>query len=96
MANQLHVLAMMTEGLLPWFQGASDVSNLWELVSVVCGQQDMELSPGYSKGIMHKKHITKFKSVSQVYISVIPVIKKPWINRHDLNPGTMNQEICDR
>ena len=56
-------------------QGARGALNLWELVSVVGGQQDMELSPGYGKGIMHKKHIASFKAVSvyTVYIMYTPL-----------------------
>jgi hypothetical protein len=39
--------------------------NLWELVDVVMGTDDMLLSNQYKSGIMHMKHITKYKAVSQ-------------------------------
>lgn len=38
-------------------------SNLWDLVSVINGQDDSLLPAGYSKGVMHMKHLLKFKTV---------------------------------
>ncbi len=38
-------------------------SNLWDLVSVVNGQDDSLLPASYSKGVMHMKHLLKFKTV---------------------------------
>ncbi len=45
-------------------QGPGGVDNLWELVSLMEGQTDSELSPEYRHGVMHYKHVTKFKAVS--------------------------------
>lgn len=39
-------------------------SNLWDLVSVINGQDDSLLPASYSKGVMHMKHLLKFKTVS--------------------------------
>lgn len=39
-------------------------SNLWDLVSVINGQDDSLLPATYSKGVMHMKHLLKFKTVS--------------------------------
>lgn len=38
-------------------------SNLWDLVSVINGQDDSLLPASYSKGVMHMKHLLKFKTV---------------------------------
>ncbi|KAJ4944733.1 hypothetical protein JOQ06_013273 [Pogonophryne albipinna] len=38
-------------------------SNLWDLVSVISGQDDSLLPPSYSGGVMHMKHLLKFKTV---------------------------------
>ena len=40
------------------------VNNLWELLSVVRGLDDSLLSPAYKNGIMHHRHITKYRAVS--------------------------------
>lgn len=45
-------------------QSPGGTANLWELVSVVNGQDDSLLPEEYSKGIMHRKHLIKFRSVS--------------------------------
>ena len=45
-------------------QSPGGVDNLWELVSLLDGQSDAELSPEYNQGIMHYKHLTRFKAVS--------------------------------
>lgn len=42
-------------------------SNLWDLVSVITGQDDSLLPASYSKGVMHMKHLLKFKTVSCSY-----------------------------
>lgn len=38
-------------------------SNLWDLVSVINGQDDSLLPGSYSRGVMHMKHLLKFKTV---------------------------------
>lgn len=40
-------------------------SNLWDLVFVINGQDDSLLPASYSKGVMHMKHLVKFKTVSR-------------------------------
>ena len=45
-------------------QTPSGTANLWELVSVVKGLADTLLSEGYKEGIMHVRHLTKFRGVS--------------------------------
>ncbi len=47
-----------------YFQSTGSIDNIWELVSLLDGQTDNELSPEYNTGIMHYKHLTKFKAVS--------------------------------
>nr|XP_054754623.1 WD repeat-containing protein 17-like [Lytechinus pictus] len=44
------------------FASPGDTANLWELVSIINGQDDSLLPEDYSKGIMHKKHLIKFRS----------------------------------
>lgn len=36
---------------------------MWDLVSVINGQDDSLLPASYSKGVMHMKHLLKFKTV---------------------------------
>ena len=48
----------------PPFQPPTGADNLWELVSVSRGMDDSLLSQRYKRGIMHVKHLTKFKAVS--------------------------------
>ncbi|XP_030837047.1 WD repeat-containing protein 17 [Strongylocentrotus purpuratus] len=54
------------ETILRWFSNLfaspGGTANLWELVSVVNGQDDSLLPEEYSKGIMHRKHLIKFRS----------------------------------
>ncbi|KAK0130633.1 WD repeat-containing protein 17 [Merluccius polli] len=38
-------------------------NNLWDLVSVINGQDDSLLPPSYSKGVMHMKHLLRFKTM---------------------------------
>lgn len=45
-----------------FFSPPTGADNLWELVSVVKGLDDSLLSERYKKGIMHVKHLTKFKA----------------------------------
>lgn len=56
-------------------------SNLWDLVSVINGQDDSLLPASYSKGVMHMKHLLKFKTVrssdSPVKWKAHPVCGKP-------------------
>uniref|UniRef100_A0A667WJC0 WD repeat domain 17 n=1 Tax=Myripristis murdjan TaxID=586833 RepID=A0A667WJC0_9TELE len=53
-------------------------SNLWDLVSVINGQDDSLLPPSYSKGVMHMKHLLRFKTWDKA-LSVAPgVSMKYW------------------
>lgn len=52
-------------------QAPAYTDNLWELVAVVKGLDDSLLSPSYSKGIMHVKHLVKFLSVSQTLCNFV-------------------------
>jgi len=36
---------------------------MWELLNVSLGMNSFCLSPAYSKGIIHSKHMTQFKAV---------------------------------
>ena len=53
-----------------FLQSSRGVSNLWELVDIVMGMTDDRLSPEYSQGIMHMKHLAKFKSVHLYIVSL--------------------------
>lgn len=37
--------------------------NLWDLVAVIKGQDDSLLPQNYGQGIMHMKHLVRFKTV---------------------------------
>ena len=41
--------------------------NLWDLVSVVLGLDDSMLPETYPKGIMHMKHLVKYKAASILF-----------------------------
>uniref|UniRef100_A0A3Q2FKJ8 WD repeat domain 17 n=1 Tax=Cyprinodon variegatus TaxID=28743 RepID=A0A3Q2FKJ8_CYPVA len=52
--------------------------NLWDLVFVINGQDDSLLPASYSKGVMHMKHLVKFKTWEKA-LSVAPgVSMKYW------------------
>lgn len=42
--------------------------NLWDLVAVIKGQDDSLLPQNYCKGIMHMKHMVRFKMVSYIFL----------------------------
>lgn len=46
-------------------------SNLWDLVSVINGQDDSLLPASYGKGVMHMKHLLKFKTVHTVGLNQV-------------------------
>ncbi|KAJ8298038.1 hypothetical protein KUTeg_024569 [Tegillarca granosa] len=54
--------ARTLEHVSKFFSQPVGTDNLWELVSVVKGIDDTLLSQNYSQGIMHVKHLTKYKS----------------------------------
>ncbi|XP_061535832.1 WD repeat-containing protein 17 isoform X1 [Phycodurus eques] len=50
-------------------------SNLWDLVSVINGQDDSLLPGSYSKGIMHMKHLLKFKTSEAQELTIVKMSK---------------------
>ncbi|KAM5264681.1 WD repeat-containing protein 17 isoform 3-T3 [Ctenodactylus gundi] len=64
---------------LRWFSqclsppGGSD--NLWNLVSVIEGQDDSLLPQNYRKGIMHLKHLTKFRTSEAQELTTVKMSK---------------------
>ena len=48
------------------FQPPGGSDNLWTLVAVIKGQDDSLLPQNYCKGIMHLKHLIKFRTVSSI------------------------------
>ncbi|XP_060065865.1 WD repeat-containing protein 17-like [Ylistrum balloti] len=50
-------------------------NNLWELVSVVKGQDETFLSQHYNQGIMHRKHLLKFKMAEAQELEMVKMSK---------------------
>uniref|UniRef100_A0A4W6CXX7 WD repeat domain 17 n=1 Tax=Lates calcarifer TaxID=8187 RepID=A0A4W6CXX7_LATCA len=50
-------------------------SNLWDLVSVIDGQDDSLLPASYSKGVMHMKHLLKFKTSEAQELTIVKMSK---------------------
>uniref|UniRef100_A0A667WAL4 WD repeat domain 17 n=1 Tax=Myripristis murdjan TaxID=586833 RepID=A0A667WAL4_9TELE len=50
-------------------------SNLWDLVSVINGQDDSLLPPSYSKGVMHMKHLLRFKTSEAQELTIVKMSK---------------------
>jgi len=68
-----------------WLQNPLGTSNLWELLNVSLGMNSFCLSPAYSKGIVHSKHITQFRAVRlqvtvdlSVNSGLLRVLESPW------------------
>lgn len=55
------------KGFFPLPQPPGGSSNLWNLVSVINGQDDSLLPASYNKGVMHMKHLLKFKTVGSSF-----------------------------
>lgn len=51
------------------FQPPGGSHNLWDLVAVIKGQDDSLLPQNYGQGIMHMKHLVRFKTVSDNWIT---------------------------
>ncbi|CAB1327220.1 unnamed protein product [Coregonus sp. 'balchen'] len=49
--------------------------NLWDLVSVINGQDDSLLPQSYSKGIMHMKHLVRFKTSEAQELTIVKMSK---------------------
>ncbi|XP_050003259.1 WD repeat-containing protein 17 isoform X9 [Alexandromys fortis] len=64
-------LRLFSECLSP--PGGSD--NLWNLVAVIKGQDDSLLPQNYCKGMMHSKHLVKFKTSEAQELTTIKVSK---------------------
>uniref|UniRef100_H2TK73 WD repeat domain 17 n=1 Tax=Takifugu rubripes TaxID=31033 RepID=H2TK73_TAKRU len=50
-------------------------SNLWNLVSVINGQDDSLLPASYNKGVMHMKHLLKFKTSEAQELTIVKMSK---------------------
>ncbi|CAH1777058.1 unnamed protein product [Owenia fusiformis] len=53
--------------------------NLWELVGVINGKADCYLSSNYSKGIMHSKHLTKYKASAAQELEMVKMSRSSGI-----------------
>nr|XP_029499403.1 WD repeat-containing protein 17-like [Oncorhynchus nerka] len=49
--------------------------NLWDLVSVINGQDDSLLPQSYSKGVMHMKHLVRFKTSEAQELTIVKMSK---------------------
>ncbi|XP_036619356.1 WD repeat-containing protein 17 isoform X4 [Trichosurus vulpecula] len=49
--------------------------NLWDLVAVIQGQDDSLLPQDYSKGIMHMKHLVRFKTSKAQELTTVKMSK---------------------
>ncbi|KAM3842488.1 WD repeat-containing protein 17, partial [Diretmus argenteus] len=50
-------------------------SNLWDLVSVINGQDNSLLPPSYSRGVMHMKHLLRFKTSEAQELTIVKMSK---------------------
>nr|XP_032812535.1 WD repeat-containing protein 17 isoform X1 [Petromyzon marinus] len=49
--------------------------NLWDLVAVLRGQDDGTLPPDYAKGIMHMRHLVKYKTSEAQELTTVKMSK---------------------
>uniref|UniRef100_A0A8C8I1C4 WD repeat domain 17 n=1 Tax=Oncorhynchus tshawytscha TaxID=74940 RepID=A0A8C8I1C4_ONCTS len=49
--------------------------NLWDLVSVINGQDDSLLPQSYGKGVMHMKHLVRFKTSEAQELTIVKMSK---------------------
>ncbi|XP_023655059.1 WD repeat-containing protein 17 isoform X2 [Paramormyrops kingsleyae] len=49
--------------------------NLWDLVAVISGQDDSLLPQGYGNGIMHMKHLVRFKTSEAQELTIVKMSK---------------------
>uniref|UniRef100_A0A3Q2HD06 WD repeat domain 17 n=1 Tax=Equus caballus TaxID=9796 RepID=A0A3Q2HD06_HORSE len=68
---QMKKLRWFSECLSP--PGGSD--NLWNLVAVIKGQDDSLLPQNYCKGIMHLKHLIKFRTSEAQELTTVKMCK---------------------
>ncbi|GFN83793.1 WD repeat-containing protein 17, partial [Plakobranchus ocellatus] len=59
------------ESYSKFFSHPCGTANLWDLVSVFQGRDVMMLSPAYSSGIVHQKHVIKFKGSETQQLEMI-------------------------
>ncbi|XP_054204831.1 WD repeat-containing protein 17 isoform X4 [Homo sapiens] len=69
--SQVKKLRWFSECLSP--PGGSD--NLWNLVAVIKGQDDSLLPQNYCKGIMHLKHLIKFRTSEAQELTTVKMSK---------------------
>ncbi|XP_029387746.1 WD repeat-containing protein 17 isoform X1 [Mus pahari] len=69
--SRVKKLRLFSECLSP--PGGSD--NLWNLVSVIKGQDDSLLPQNYCKGMMHLKHLIKFRTSEAQELTTIKMSK---------------------
>ncbi|KAG5848338.1 hypothetical protein ANANG_G00097430 [Anguilla anguilla] len=50
-------------------------NNLWDLVAVTTGQDDSLLPQSYGKGIMHMKHLVRFKTSEAQELTIVKMSK---------------------
>ncbi|KAJ8335867.1 hypothetical protein SKAU_G00392090 [Synaphobranchus kaupii] len=50
-------------------------NNLWDLVAVTTGQDDSLLPPSYGKGVMHMKHLVRFKTSEAQELTIVKMSK---------------------
>nr|KAI8756432.1 WD repeat-containing protein 17-like [Biomphalaria glabrata] len=75
MSQRENVKASLLEGFSKFFSHPCGVDNLWDLVSVLMGQNSMMLSPSYIKGIVHRQHLTQLKSSEAQQLEMIKMSK---------------------
>uniref|UniRef100_A0A673XZX5 WD repeat domain 17 n=1 Tax=Salmo trutta TaxID=8032 RepID=A0A673XZX5_SALTR len=57
------------------FSAPGGSHNLWDLVSVINGQDDSLLPQSYGKGIMHMKHLVRFKTSEAQELTIVKMSK---------------------
>ncbi|KAH9519882.1 WD repeat-containing protein 17 [Bulinus truncatus] len=67
--------ASVLEGFSKFFSHPCGVQNLWDLVSVIAGQNTMVLSTTYSKGVVHRTQLTQFKASEAQQLEMIKMSK---------------------
>ncbi|ELT94041.1 hypothetical protein CAPTEDRAFT_222827 [Capitella teleta] len=58
-----------------FFLSSSGISNLWELVAIICGLEENLLSESYSRGIMHHSHICKYRASAAQELEMVKISK---------------------
>ncbi|XP_069128955.1 WD repeat-containing protein 17-like [Argopecten irradians] len=74
-SNKGNLVAKKLKLFSMFFCQPRGTNNLWELVSVVKGLDDTFLSQHYGKGIMHCKHLLKFKMAEAQQLEMVRMSK---------------------